>query len=455
MPEVTEAFAAFAARTRLEDIPPALVRQTKLILLDLIGCTLVGGSVDKGRIAVEFARSLGAASEATIPGVAARTSAAGAAFANGELMNALDWDPIPHTLPCVVPAVLAVAERERATGAALLVGLALAQEISVRLAEALPRDLEAAPHGYGSCIFGGAAGAGHVLKLSAGQMANAFGFAGFAAPVPAMTRFEGGAAIPMTKYIPAGWVAQGSVTAALLAALGYTGDPRILDEPQAFWRFFAGDEARWKPERLVEGLGTVWRTAAPWYKPYPCEILIGMAVNRLYQLMRENGLAPDEIEGMEFKSLPLLANGCHTSTNVVSHVEAQFSVPYALAVAALGFEPGPAWQAAGTLSDPGVKRMMERVAVGVHPDAEAWAKGQGSGSAYGVIPCSLVVTARGRRFDADPDEEPGMTEDEIIAKFAKNAAAVLPPAKAAAAQAAILGLEGLADVSTLMDDLRP
>ncbi len=137
----TQKLCEFAVTTDFEQIPAHLVREAKLLLLDHIGCALAGKSVDKGRIAVELAQSLGGAADSTIIGAQGKVAVTNAAFANGELFNALDWDPIPHTLPCVIAGTLALAERERASGAELLAAIVVAYEIASRLAEVLPGDL--------------------------------------------------------------------------------------------------------------------------------------------------------------------------------------------------------------------------------------------------------------------------------------------------------------------------
>ena len=455
MNPVTPLLSSFAAQADYGSLPEALVNETKFLLLDTIGCAIAGGAVDKGAIAVSLARRLGGAEEATMFGHAGRVSPANAAFANGELINALDWDPIPHTLPCVVAPCLALAESQRASGRDVILGIALGNEISARLAEALPGDLEPQPHGYGSCVFGAVAGAGRILKLDGPAMAHAFGVAGFAAPIPAMTRFEGGMSpIPMTKYLSLGWLAQTAVTSALLAQLGYTGDTGILDGPQGFWRLFGGTEAKWQPGRVTEALGTSWRAGKPWYKPYPCEVLIGVALNRLREIMRENALAPGDIEGVDFRSIPVLATPCHTTMEIATHVDAQFSVPYVLAAAALGIEPGPAWQAESTMRDPAIAEFMRKVTVGVHREEEARPGSARQAASVGHIPCHLEVRAHGRRFTIERTEA-FMTQSEIVAKFEKNALTRLPPSQVDRARQTILELEELEDVSALTSCLVP
>jgi 2-methylcitrate dehydratase PrpD len=448
----THRLADFAVDARLEDIPAPLAREIKFLLLDHIGCALVGASVDKGRIAVELAESLGGPHQGTIIGAGRKVAAPNAAFANGELMNALDWDVIPHTGPGVIAGALALAERQGTSGAELIVAIAAGYEIASRLAEVLPGDLTPRPHGYGSSIFGALAGAGRALRLDLEQMRHAFGIGGFAAPIPAMTRFEGTEPpIPMTKYISIGWLAQTAVSSALLASLGYRGDTEILDGPEGFWRLFGGDEGRWDPERLIDGLGETWRAPRPWYKRQPCEVLIGVAASRLADIVAAHDLSPQDIDRIHFASLPVLANSCHTAVELATHVDAQFSVPYALALTAHRIAPGPRWQQDSTMSDPGVRRLMERIEVGIHPDARS-PEAMKRVASVGELPCLLEVAARGQRFTAGRLEEPRMSEEEIIAKFAKNAETLAPP-KADAIQSAVLDLENVDDVSAVMANL--
>jgi 2-methylcitrate dehydratase PrpD len=367
-------------------------------------------------------------------------------------MNALDWDAIPHTVPCALAGTLALAERQHASGGELIAAVAVAYEIASRMAEVLPGDLTPLPHGYGSAIFGAVAGAGRMLQLDRQTMAHAFGIGGFAAPIPAMTRFEGAEPpIAMTKYISIGWLAQTAVTSAVLADLGYKGDTAILDGPEGFWRLFGGDAARWNPERLLSGLGDTWRSPLPWYKRQPCEVLIGVAASRLADILVTNDLAPHEIERIRFASLPMLANSCHTAIKLATHIDAQFSVPYALAVTAHSIAPGPAWQQESTMRDPAIGRLMERIDVGIHPEARS-PEAMKRVTSVGELPCSLEVLARGEIFTAGRLEEPRMSEDELVRKFV-SAAAVLPSRQIDAIVRDVLDLENVTDVNAVMQHL--
>jgi 2-methylcitrate dehydratase PrpD len=166
--------------------------------------------------------------------------------------------------------------------------------------------------------------------------------------------------------------------------------------------------------------------------------------------MRENALSPGDIDGIEFRSIPVLATPCHTTMDLTTHVDAQFSVPYALAVAAHGIEPGPAWQNEATMQDPVIARFMEKISVGVQAPSEI-AK---QASTVGHIPLHLEVLAKGKRLSVERVEA-FMTRDDLVAKFEKNAATRLPAAKVDAARNQILGLDDLEDVSKMTGYLAP
>lgn len=91
---LTDVLAIFAFETKFENLPGTVVHEAKRILLDSIGCALAGISTDKGKIAVQLAERLGGPSESSIIGRGDKVSCNSAAFTNGELINALDYDTI-------------------------------------------------------------------------------------------------------------------------------------------------------------------------------------------------------------------------------------------------------------------------------------------------------------------------------------------------------------------------
>ena len=308
----TAALAAFAAQTPLASIPTDVVERTNDVLVDSVACLLAGYSIDLGTIAVEFARDQGGPPEARILGSDASLGCAAATFANAELMNAVDFDEVllnwGHVVPFVFPPAIAVAERVGASGRDLLRALAIGYDVAASVTSALagPVVLNGAPpelsaghlpvYGFSANALGAAASAGALLGLDAERMALAFGIAGYNTPVGNAIKLTASTPVPMTKYGCAGWIAQAGLTASLLAARGFTGDPCVLEGPYGLWRMLGSP--RWAGEALVAELGSRWWIRDTSFKPYPCCRFLHHAMDLIAALVEEHRIDPDAIERM-------------------------------------------------------------------------------------------------------------------------------------------------------------
>lgn len=251
---ITRRYVEFLSRTTFEQLPPEVVHAATRFVLDSVGCAVAGWTTHKGRIAASVMKSAGGVPDAHILGTDARVSAANAAFANAELMNALDYDAIPHTPPVTVPAVLALAERERAPGRSVLLATVLAHELASRLAGASSEMGESIRNtGHTPSVFDinteaiiAAAGAGATLSgQTQEQIASALGLAAYYCPPQAAHDWETVSPKTDVKYTPVGIICQGAVTAALLSRQGYTSNPAVLDGATSFPTFYG--YRRWEP----------------------------------------------------------------------------------------------------------------------------------------------------------------------------------------------------------------
>jgi 2-methylcitrate dehydratase PrpD len=237
MSEVTKTVADFIAKAKYDDLPPEVVDKVKNILLDSIGCALGGYVTEKGKIVGAFIRELGGNPQATIIGNG-RTSAVNAAFANGELINAMDMDCMAgsaHVIPYVLPPCLALAEMSHGSGKDLLLAAALAVEIGGRVGASLlqmrkpiqePPYYETSPrYGFSTAVFGGTAGGCKILQMGPDKIVSALGIAGASTPVPGSAHFQHfKGPLPMVKYNSwAGWVSQLGTVSPLIANKGFTG----------------------------------------------------------------------------------------------------------------------------------------------------------------------------------------------------------------------------------------
>lgn len=385
MKNVTQQLADFVVETRYKDLPEGVVHEAKRVLLDSIGCAFAGIVLDKGKLSVKLARRLGGTPESSILGVEGKVSSTNAAFANGELINALDYDatlqPGTHVSPFVIPPAIALGESRSVTGKELILAVVMGHEITCRIASGLSGPskfmrnggemghlVRLPVHGYSANAFGSVASAGKVLKLNNSIMANAFGIAGYNSPMQASSQRNHSGTDCMMKWASPGWMAQMGTTAALLAETGYTGDAGVLNGEYSFWRFSGSEE--WHPEETLRNLGQEWHILNTRYKHYPCCGLIIPPLELFTRIMEKNKLTPEEIQEVKIWMDPSGAMPLWRNKDIDNDIQAQFSVAYSFAIAAYGIPPGVEWQDPIRMKSPEVKEFMGKVNIAVHPNYE-------------------------------------------------------------------------------------
>ncbi len=264
MDTITEELAKFVTELKFSDLPQEMVHDAKFVLLDSIGAMILGHSTVVGKIALEVARRLGGPPESSVIGSNDRLSCANAAFANAQLMNAIDYDAVSvvHDVPYLLPAPLALAETVPTSGENLLVAIALAHEISKRVSSATPTLL-----GMSAAAFGAAAGAARILNLNKEKTAHAIALGGYICPPDTMAKWTGVHPSPMAHYGLPGWGAQAGVTATLLAEKGFTGDTKVFEGEYCYWRYTG--KTKWNSELVLESLGKTWMSQGIIFKPWP------------------------------------------------------------------------------------------------------------------------------------------------------------------------------------------
>lgn len=468
---VTEALAQSSSRVCFEDLPKEDIEKTKLVFLDSIGCALASHIVDRSRLAIELTKEFGGNPQATVIG-SHRTSYNLAAFANGELINALEYDSLgpltAHVCPYVIPPCLAIAERVHASGKELILALALALEIGGRITSSLaqlkilkdepPYYKDSERFTYANAIFGGVMGACKLLGLDVRRTLNAFGIAGTSTPVPAVMKWEetSGPAI-MVKYNAwTGWVAQLGVVAALLAEKGFTGDTTILDGEWGFWKIVGSPF--FNVENLLGGLCKVWHIKEVHFKPYPtCGVNHG-GIDGIKRIMKENQIRPEEMEEIVVKADPLLQTPNRKTIKIESFADMQFSNVYIFALAAYyGDRPSPAWLMPAVYNDARIEALSKKVRVEVHPRTEELMTNKIKIGKLPVFWDTIVeiMAKGGRKFTIEisaPKGNPAnpMTEIELMEKFRTNASySMLPSSRVNDIIRIINALEEVNDISEL------
>ncbi|MFE7423516.1 MmgE/PrpD family protein [Rhodococcus sp. NPDC057529] len=457
---IVEQLAAFSDCTSFVQLPCRVIDEIKRLVLDSLGCALAAGSESGSRIAIEYGRILsGSSGEATIIGASGRASVFGAAFANAELVLALDYDAVMqpgHVTPYVLPPALALAESLGRSGQDLIVSLAVAHEMSYRFGEAMgplrwydDGQCSVAPvFGYSSTVFGATAAVGLIRKLPQDVLASALGIAGGIAPVNAKLAWIKHAPSTTIKHLPPGVLTQTALTAAHLAEFGHRGDLQLLDDTEYGYPRFTG-ASHWDPGRITAGLGSDWRFPdRVVYKRYPnCSIMHPM-LDSVIGIVEANHLDPHEIEGIAAWGEAFFEQPIWLNRTIETVRDAQYSIAHCLAAAAHLVPIGKEWQEFDFVFSPSVLALMDKVTFHAHP---------GSGGAASST--RVEISARGRTFVHEQDGESSgsrvMTTEELIAKFHSNADGVITQSDVKRVVDAVLNLDAVTDIGTIMDLLTP
>src|SRR5687767_11668200 len=232
---LAERLAEFAIGLKFEDLPAAVVYEGKRRIIDSLGCALGAWHADPCVFARRVASTFSAERGATLLGTPHRTPVDWAAFANGCLVRYLDYNDTylskePAHPSDNIPAALAVAESEAASGRELILAIALAYEIQCRLCDTSSIRARGWDHvTYGA--FSSAIAAGRLMALDADRFRHAIGIAGVASAALRQSRVGELSHWKGTAFANA---ARHGVYAAMLAREGMTGPAPIFEGEKGF-----------------------------------------------------------------------------------------------------------------------------------------------------------------------------------------------------------------------------
>lgn len=340
------ALGRFAADVRSNGLPDDVVLDATERVIDTLGNALAAVGEEPASIALGVASDMGGAEQATSIGSGLRLPAASAAFVNGTLAHALDFDDthlpsVLHPSASVVPAALAVAELTGATGIETLTAVAVGDEIAVRLGMAsydagLRNSIFFENGLHATSIIGtlaSASAAAVLIGLSDEDVSHAIGIAASMGAGLLEANRTGGS----VKRIHCGWAAHSGITAAMLAKGGLTAPPTVLEGRFGFFRAYS--EGRFEPEAILGGLGTTWEMLRIFYKPYPTNHFTHAGIDASLRL-RERGVEPSEIErielGLPAPALRTIAEPADEKARPRTPYHAKFSGPFTVATALVG-----------------------------------------------------------------------------------------------------------------------
>jgi 2-methylcitrate dehydratase PrpD len=346
------------------------VRRMRLYALDTLAVALCGTVSPSSTPVLRTILAAAGKPEATVMGAGRVTSAWDAALANGSFAHALELDDdhrigVLHPGAVVVPAALAAAEVANCSGLTFLRALLVGYEVACRLGEVYRGSLfDHALHPTALCgIFGAAAAAAVAFDLDRERFVRALGIAGTQASGLTEWRTDGS----WIKRLHPGRAAHGGILAARLAQEGFTGPATIFEGEGGFFRAFTHGQAI-DPQAMTRRLGEEFRALGTAIKPYPCCRFEHGAIDLALQAV-DGGIAAEDIARAAIRIY---------RTNVLSYhkvprnaVDAQFNVPYAVAVALLRKAVRLADFTDEAIRDPAVLALAERIDVREDPQFTA------------------------------------------------------------------------------------
>ncbi len=233
--DITGQLARYMAQARELRLAPHVAQEGKHRILDTLAAMVSGSHLQAGEMAIAFTRAQGGVAEATVLTTDIRTSAVNAALANGMFAHADetdDFEPVTKAHPGshVVPAALAMAEREGRSGAELLAAVTLGYDVCCRFLLALGPDLVRGSHRSAegtSSTMGAAAAAAALAKLDEKGMRHALSYA--AQQVSGLWSWVRDPEHVEKAFDFSGMGARNGVTAAIMVQMGFSGVWDVLD----------------------------------------------------------------------------------------------------------------------------------------------------------------------------------------------------------------------------------
>ena len=377
--KTTAAAAEFVEKITFDAIPTEAMHIGKRCLLDGLGLIVAGSEEHSVQLLVEEAEHMGGRPEALLLTRAdAKVPAPIAARVLGTAGHAHDWDDsqvsvdpthiyglLTHpTIPALSSALAMAQKVGGIDGRTLMLAFLTGFEVECKISEwMLPQHYVKGMHSSGTVgTFGAYAAAAKLVGLSGKKLRHGFGIAAsFAAGI----RCNFGT---MTKPLHVGRAAENGVTAALLAARGFTADPDALDGP---WGFYAVHGGGISEKKVLQGFGKVWTIVEPGVsiKPYPCGVLTHPTIDLMLKLVTENALIPEDIESVKVYAGTNILNPIRYPI-AANHLQAKFSLPAVLAMIVLARKAGKREFSDEFVGSTAMQSMQKRVTMELDPEIE-------------------------------------------------------------------------------------
>jgi 2-methylcitrate dehydratase PrpD len=450
----TGQLATWVAGLTLDDVPSPVVERAKFLLLDGLGCALVGAQLPWSRIATAAVLDLEGPGDSVIIGAGRTAGAPAAAVLNGTFIQGFELDdfhPLAplHSCSLLIPALLSTASvrQSRTTGAELLLGAIAGFEVGPRVGYTL-HGAQMLDRGWHSgSVFGthsAAMASGKLRGLGAAQLEDALGLAGTQSAGLMAAQYEA-----MSKRMHHGLAARNGFYAAGLAAAGYTGIKRVFEREYGGFLSVFGEGHDPDASLLTGQLGQRWETTVIMVKSYAAMGGLHGAIDAARQIRQS--VAPEDISKIHITvGETVYKHGWWTPERPLTPIGAQMNIGYATAAALLDGNVMPEQFTAARLNADDIWSLIDATSVHLDeslanvPITQRFRTDVSVTTRNGDVHRARIEAPHGAPTDP-------VTNDELAAKFHALADRVTDRGRAEAIERAVIALEELDDINYLID----
>ena len=446
---LTEQLSNYIVSHQASQFPEPILDRAKIHILDTFGAMISGSMLKPGKVVIDFVRAEGGPRQATVVATDVQTTAILAALANAMTAHADETDDahfptVTHPGSVILPAALAIAEREHRSGQDLIAAVVLGYDVMCRINKAFDRAWmgKRGLHAGSLCaVFGAVAAATRLLRMSKQQVRYALALAGTQASGINTWRQD-------PEHIDkalcfSGAPARNGVTAALMAHAGFTATATVFEGEENFFRAFSEDS---RPEEVIQELGSRYEILDTSIKKYPAGQPMQATLEGYFRLIKEHALDPRHIQNIVVRLPETQARTINDRH--MPDVNCQYLLAVAMLDGKIDFQNSHDFERMHHLQVLELKKRVELVA-----DPELTKK-------FPAVRSAIVelTTFDGRHFNILIDRVPGapynaLSAEEVERKFFSLSVSVLGENRSNSVVETARHLERLQDVATLAASL--
>ena len=356
---VTPRLIDYMAGARSGELPPRVLEKAKHHILDTLAAMVSGSILKPGVLARQYIQQQGGLAEAQVVGSSMVVSAVNAAIANGMMAHADETDDSNgsagiHPGCAVLPAALAMGERENVSGADLVNAVVLGYDIGSRTTKALGRDEMRARHHLPFSIggtIGATAAAGCLAGLQKEQYRDLLSYG--AQQASGVMTYPRDVEHIEKAFIFGGMNARNGVMAAEMIQMGFTG---VYDTFDGDGNFLVAYSDNPNGEELVAELGTRYEVMLTNIKKFCVGFPIQSPAEGLLLIINEHSIDASAVDKIVVR---LPESGAHTvNDREMPDINLQYIFAIALLDGRVSFEAAHSFE---RMSDPKVMDLRSRV----------------------------------------------------------------------------------------------